>query len=496
MSKQYIAALDAGTTSCRTLIIAKNGEVIGKSHKEFRQIYPQAGWVEHDPMEILRAQQASFTEALQQAKITPASIAAVGIANQRETVVVWNKKTGLPVYNAIVWQCRRTAEACAALARMGKTDFIKDRTGLLLDAYFSATKIAWILDHAPHARAMAENGELLAGTIDTWLVWQLSGGKTFVTDPSNACRTMLFNIHTLQWDAELAALFRIPLVMLPEVKESSFLYGETDAKAFGAAIPIGGIAGDQQAALFGQRCLNKGDVKITYGTGCFLLMNTGRKPVFSSNGLLTSVAWSIRGKTVYALEGSIFMAGAIVQWFRDDLGLISSSSEADRLAESVSDSAGVYLAPAFQGFGAPDWDMNARGAILGLTRAAQKAHIVRAGLEAAAYSVVDVVKAMEYDAGHAMSAVKADGGMSKSDFTLQFQADILQKEIIRPRHIETTALGAAFLAGMAIGFWRSEHAVEKAWRKERVFKPRMADEKRIALLRGWHKAKARAKYWV
>ena len=494
-NEKYVISLDEGTTSCRALLIDHSGRIRGTSQKEFSQIYPDKGWVEHDADEIYKLQLKMMKNVITDNNVTSDEISAIGITNQRETTVVWDKSTGKPVYNAIVWQCRRTAPICDQLKKEGYADLLQNKTGLVLDAYFSATKIKWILDNVDGVRERAEKGELLFGTIDSWLIWNLTAGKVHVTDYSNASRTMLFNIHTLEWDSEILDILSIPKSMLPEVKMSSEVYGTTDLKASGYEIKIAGIAGDQQSALFGQMCLEEGDVKNTYGTGCFMLMNTGEKPVKSENGLLTTIAWGINGKITYALEGSVFMGGAVVQWLRDNLGLIETAAETESIAESVDSSDGVYLVSAFQGLGTPYWDMEACGSILGLSRGSGKAHIVRAALESIAYRSVDVVSVMEKDSGIALSGMKVDGGASLNNFLMQFQSDLINREVIRPVSIETTAMGAAFLAGLASGFWRNIDDLKSVWEKDKSFIPLMDKEKRDMLYSGWKKAVDRALKW-
>ena len=492
--KQYVLALDQGTTSSRAVLFDHDQQIVGICQQEYPQIYPQAGWVEHDPLEIWSSQYSVMMEAIAKYNVEPEEIAAIGITNQRETTIVWDRNTGEPVYNAIVWQCRRTAPICEELAAQGLTEYIKDNTGLLIDAYFSGTKIKWILDHVPGARERAGRGDLLFGTVDTWLVWKLTGGKVHVTDYTNASRTMLFNIRTLDWDDRILAALDIPRSMLPEVKDSSCVYGH--AVIGGFAVPIAGIAGDQQAALFGQACFEKGDAKNTYGTGCFLLMNVGEEFVQSRSGLLTTIAVGLGGKVEYALEGSVFVGGAVVQWLRDSLRIISSAAESEQLATSVPDSGGVFLVPAFTGLGAPHWDMYARGTIVGLTRGSTREHIVRAALESIAYQVADVVRAMEQDTGLQLSALRVDGGASANNFLMQFQADVLGKRTVRPVVRETTALGAACLAGLAVGFWGSREEIRAAWTEDRSFVPAMSEADRKAALGGWQKAVGRSGHWA
>jgi len=493
---KYIMALDQGTTSSRCILYNKKGEIVSLAQKEFKQIYPQGGWVEHDPMEIWSTQIGVAQEALYKIDATFENIQAIGITNQRETTVVWDKHTGLPIYNAIVWQCRRTAEFCDELKAKGLSESFKSKTGLLIDAYFSGTKLRWILDHVECAREKAENGDLLFGTIETWLIWKLSMGRVHVTDYSNASRTMLFNIHTLKWDDEILKEVDIPKNMLPEPMPSSCIYGETDPLIFGGPIKIAGAAGDQQAALFGQTCFKEGEVKNTYGTGCFLLMNTGEKPVESQNGLLTTIAWGLDGKVNYALEGSIFVAGAAVQWLRDELEIIHSSPESEVMAASVEDSDGVYVVPAFVGMGAPYWNPYARGSIFGLTRGANKYHLVRATLESLAYQTADLLNAMEEDSNIKLAVLKVDGGASANNLLMQIQADLLDTTVHRPKCIETTSLGAAYLAGLAVGYWKNKEDVIENWQIDKTFEPDILPEKRQAMLKGWQKAVKCALMWA
>jgi len=494
MAKKYIIALDQGTTSSRAIVYDENAHPIGSKQREFTQYYPQPGWVEHDAEELFKCQLKVLEGVLIDNEINKDEIAAIGITNQRETVVIWDKKTGKPVYKAIVWQCRRTADYCEQLMKDGYTDIIREKTGLLIDAYFSGTKIKWILDNVPGVRERAEKGELLAGTIDTWLIWKLSGGKCHVTDVTNACRTMLFNIYDLEWDKDLLKLLNIPACLLPSVRDSSEVYCNTDVNVCGFSVPIASAIGDQQAALFGQGCFKKGDAKNTYGTGCFMLMHTGDKPVYSKQ-LLTTIALGIDGKVEYALEGSVFIGGAVIKWLRDELELISSAPEIDKLAESVPDSNGAYLVPAFVGLGTPYWDMYARGAIVGLTRGVKKAHICRAALEGIAYEVRDVLDTMVKDSGTQINMLNVDGGACVSNIMMQFQADILNTKVCRPKNVETTALGAAYLAGLATGFWKSKEEILERRETEHVFEPEMDEEKRIKLYNGWKKAVERAKNW-
>lgn len=493
---KYIMALDQGTTSSRAILFNEKGNIVSVAQKEFKQIYPKAGWVEHDPMEIWSSQFSVAAEAMARINAEGTDIAAVGITNQRETTVVWDKRTGIPVYNAIVWQCRRTSGTCDELKAKGFDTVVKDKTGLVLDAYFSGTKIKWILDNVPGAREEAEKGNLLFGNIDTWLIWQLTKGKVHVTDCTNASRTMLYNIYDLQWDEEILKELNIPKSMLPEVKPSSYVYGHTDPALFGTPIPIAGAAGDQQAALFGQTCFQPGTAKNTYGTGCFMLMNTGEKAVKSKNGLLTTIAWGVDGKVEYALEGSIFAAGASIQWLRDELRMIKDAADSEAYATAVEDTNGVYMVPAFVGLGAPYWDQYARGTIVGLTRGAKKEHFIRATLESLAYQTYDVLKAMQEDSGITLKALKVDGGACANNFLMQFQSDILGVQVDRPQVIETTALGAAYLAGLAVGYWSSKEEVAENWAISRAFKPEMTNEKSETLLEGWHEAVGRSLGWV
>lgn len=494
MAKKFIVSLDEGTTSCRAVLYDENANSIDSKQKEFNQIYLHPGWVEHDAEEIFKCQLMVLQNLLIENEIRHDEIVAIGITNQRETIVVWDKKTGKPVYNAIVWQCRRTASYCEELIKNGWTEKIRNKTGLLIDAYFSATKLKWILDNVPGVREKAEKGELLAGTIDTWLIWKLSGGKVHVTDYTNASRTMLFNIYTLNWDQELLDLMQIPACILPKVMDSSKIYCNTDPEVCGMKVPVASAIGDQQAALFGQGCFSKGDVKNTYGTGCFMLMNTGDQSVKSKN-LLTTIALGMNGKVEYALEGSVFIGGAVIKWLRDELELISSAPEIDRLAESVPDSNGAYLVPAFVGLGTPYWDMYARGVIVGLTRGVKKAHICRAALEGIAYEVRDVLESMIADSGSKINSLNVDGGACVSDVMLQFQADILNVKVCRPENVETTALGAAYLAGLAAGFWKDKEEILSRRKIERVFNPLMNEDHREKLYQGWKKAVSRAKEW-
>lgn len=485
---KYIMALDLGTTSCRCIIFDKNGRICSAAQKEFTQYFPQPGWVEHDAEEIWATQTGLMYEAMSKIDITINEIAGIGITNQRETTVLWDKETGRPVHKAIVWQCRRTAGYCDELKKLGMAEFFRSKTGLVLDAYFSATKLRWLLDNVIGARERAEKGELLFGTVDSWIIWKLTGGKVHVTDYSNASRTMLFNIHTLKWDEEILRVLKIPQQILPEVKPSSHVYGYTDSKLFGREVPIAGAGGDQQCALFGQTCFERGEVKNTYGTGGFMLMNTGTAPVNSHNGLVTTIAWGVDDKVEYALEGSIFVAGAAVQWLRDELRLIRDAAESEVLAKSVPDANGCYVVPAFVGLGAPYWDQYARGAIVGLTRGVNRNHIVRATLESIAYQVNDVLMAMQEDSGMPITSLRVDGGACDNDFLMQFQADILNTSVVRPYCIETTAMGAAYLAGLAVGYWRSKEEILANHVIAAEFKPQMGQAKRENLLQGWHNA--------
>ena len=493
---KYMMAFDAGTTSNRCILFDRQGRICSSAQKEFTQIFPRPGWVEHDAREIWATQFGVAAEAMGKLGASAADIAAIGITNQRETTVVWDRATGEPVCNAIVWQCRRTSEYCDSLKEQGLTESVRRKTGLMIDAYFSATKLKWILDHVEGVRERAEKGELLFGTVETWLIWRLTGGRVHVTDYSNASRTMLFNINTLDWDQEILDILDIPRCMLPQVKPSSCVYGETDPGFFGAPIPIAGAAGDQQAALFGQTCFQPGQAKNTYGTGCFLLMNTGAKPVYSQNGLVTTIAWGLENRVEYALEGSIFVAGAAIQWLRDEMRLIESAADSEYHAGKVKDTAGCYVVPAFTGLGAPHWDQYARGAIIGLTRGVNKNHIIRATLESIAYQVSDVLYAMRADSGIALHSLKVDGGASANDLLMQLQADILQTTVQRPVCVETTALGAAYLAGLAVGFWSGQEDVKQNWAVERTFQPGISAGERDEKLRGWHRAVERSFDWV
>ncbi|MCD8146270.1 MAG: glycerol kinase GlpK [Clostridiales bacterium] len=485
---KYIMALDSGTTSNRCILFNKDGEMVSVAQKEFTQYFPQPGWVEHDATEIWLTQYAVASEALTKAGATAADIAAIGITNQRETTIVWDKATGEPICNAIVWQDRRTAEFCDTLVEKGLTDEYRAKTGLIIDPYFSATKIRWMLENVPGAREKAEAGQLLFGTVETWLIWKLTGGKVHVTDYSNAARTMLFNIIDLKWDEDIMAELGIPACMLPEAKPSSCIYGETTADLFGEPIPIAAAAGDQQAALFGQTCFNPGEAKNTYGTGCFLLMNTGEKPVFSKNGLVTTIAWGLDGKVQYALEGSIFVAGSAIQWLRDQLKVVDSAADSEYFAKKVPDTNGCYVVPAFTGLGAPYWDPYARGTIVGLTRGTNRYHIIRATLESLAYQTYDVLKAMEEDSGIKLAALRVDGGASANDLLMQIQADIIQAPVNRPACVETTALGAAYLAGLAVGYWDSKEEVTMNWTIDKVFGPKIKPAERDRRVLGWRRA--------
>ncbi|MDX2047775.1 MAG: glycerol kinase GlpK [Chitinophagaceae bacterium] len=493
---QYILSFDQGTTSSRAIVFDHSGAIVSVAQKEFKQIFPQPGWVEHDAAEIWSTQLGVAAEAITKKGLTVKDIAAIGITNQRETTVVWDRKTGQPIHNAIVWQDRRTAFFCDELKRKGLDKIIQQKTGLVVDAYFSATKIKWILDNVKGARVKAQNGELCFGTIDTWLLWNLTKGKVHATDVSNASRTMLFNIHTLQWDGELEKIFDIPGNMLPQIRSSSEVYGHTQNILTAENIPIAGIAGDQQAALFGQMCTQEGMVKNTYGTGCFMLMNTGEIPVTSTNNLLTTVAWKINGITHYALEGSVFIAGAVVQWLRDGLGVIKTSKEIEELVSKVNDSEGVYIVPAFAGLGAPHWNQHARGTMVGLTRGSSAAHIARAALDSIAYQTMDVLQAMEADSGIAIKELRVDGGATANDILMQFQSDILDVNVVRPEITETTALGAAYLAGLATGYWKNMDDIQQQWKADKTFKPAMEEENREQFVAGWQRAVKAAKAWA
>ena len=490
---KYILSLDQGTTSSRAILFNEGGEMMSSAQKEFKQYYPKPGWVEHDPAEIWNTQLEVARAAIEKSGISAENVAAIGITNQRETTILWDKRNGKPVHNAIVWQCRRTAPTCDSLKEAGWADKIREKTGLLIDAYFSATKIRWILQNVPAAKELAKSGNLLFGTIDTWLIWNLTGGQVHATDYSNASRTMLFNIHTLEWDKEILELLEIPASILPEVRPSSGVFGNTLPLLFGAAIPVAGVAGDQQAALFGQACFSPGTAKNTHGTGGFLLMNTGDEPVSSKNGLVTTIAWGLGGKITYALEGSIFVAGAAIQWLRDELKLISSAAETEGLCKEVPDTCGVYLVPAFVGLGAPYWDPYARGALTGLTRGANRSHIVRATVESMAYQTYDVLHAMEQDAGIPLAELRVDGGAAANSFLLQFQSDITGVPVLRPSTLETTALGAAYLAGLAVGYWDDLTEIRRNWQVSAAFNPELSQEKAEEKVNGWHHAVKQAR---
>ncbi|KMO86553.1 glycerol kinase [Megasphaera cerevisiae DSM 20462] len=496
MQKKYIMALDAGTTSNRAIIFDQDSHIIGVSQKEFTQYFPKPGWVEHDANEILKTMMDVMQGALEQAGLIAADIAAIGITNQRETTVVWDKKTGCPVYNAIVWQSRQTADICEDLKRQGLVNEFKDKTGLVIDAYFSGTKVKWILDTVPGAREKAEKGDLLFGTIDCWLIWKLTEGQVHVTDYSNASRTLMFNIKELKWDDQLLEYLTVPKNMLPEVRPSSEVYGTMSPSILGASIKIAGAAGDQQAALFGQTCFEPGMAKNTYGTGCFMLMNTGTEPIASKNGLVTTIAWGLDGKVEYALEGSIFVAGSAIQWLRDGIRIIDTAPDSEWVAKRVPDSDGVYVVPAFVGLGAPYWDMNARGMIIGITRGTKKSHIVRATLDSMAYQTKDVLGAMEADSGIKLAALKVDGGAVANNMLMQFQADILDVPVDRPQVIETTALGAAYLAGLAVGVWHSKDELKDSWKLQNRFEPQMDPKQAASYYKGWRKAVKHAMNWL
>lgn len=495
MATQYILALDQGTTSSRAIVFDKKGRMISTAQKEFKQHYPKAGWVEHDGNEIWSTQAGVAAEAITSAGLNGTNIAAIGITNQRETTLIWDRKTGKPVYNAIVWQDRRTSDYCDELKEQGLAEKFRSKTGLILDSYFSGTKIRWILENVDGVRERAENGELAFGTMDTWLIWNFTQGEKHITDVTNASRTMIFNIHELEWDKELLDILDIPESLLPEVKQSSEVYGKTKTSIFASEVPIAGIAGDQQAALFGQRCIAPGMVKNTYGTGCFMVMNTGEKPIKSENNLLTTIAWQVDGKVDYALEGSIFIAGAVVQWLRDELGLIRKSSDVEKLAASVKDNDGVYLVPAFAGLGAPHWDQHARGTMVGLTRGSSAGHIARASLEGIAYQVLDVLKSMEADSGIEIKELRVDGGATANDLLMQFQANILLAPVIRPKTLETTALGAAYLAGLAVGYWKDHEEINEQWLEDKRFDSVMDRNEAEKLVEGWNRALIAAKAW-
>ncbi|MCM4156685.1 glycerol kinase GlpK [Gramella sp. AN32] len=496
ITEKYILALDQGTTSSRAILFNKRGEIVSVAQKEFKQIFPKPGWVEHDPMEIWSSQAAVAAEAVTQKGFSGQDVAGIGITNQRETVIVWNKNTGKPVYNAIVWQDKRTLDFCEELKKQGKEELIRKKTGLVIDSYFSASKIKWILDHVKGARKAAEAGELIMGTVDSWLIYNFTKKALHITDVTNASRTMLFNINTLEWDQELLDLFSIPKAMLPEVKDSSEVYGNIETSLFSSQIPLAGIAGDQMAALFGQLCIKKGMVKNTYGTGCFMLMNIGDKPVLSENNLLTSVAWKIGGEVRYALEGSIFIGGAVVQWLRDGLKIIKTSEEIEQLALKVSGSEGVYFVPAFAGLGAPHWNQKAQGTIFGITRGTTDANIAHAALEAIAFQSMDIMKAMEADANLEIKELRVDGGATVNDLLMQFQADVLNTVSVRPEITETTALGAAYLAGLAVGFWKDQSALENIWQEGRRFKPKTDRDAIEKMIKAWYKAVKAVEFWT
>ena len=492
----YIISIDQGTTSSRAIVFDRNGKMVSTAQKEFRQYYPKPGWVEHDPKEIWSSQASVVTEAISKIGISGSDISGIGITNQRETTILWDRETGEPVYNAIVWQDRRTSGYCEQMKKMGLAEIVRAKTGLVIDAYFSATKIRWILDNVQGVRAAARSGKIAFGTVDSWLVWKLTGGKTHITDVTNASRTMLFNIHTAEWDKELIELIDIPESVLPEVRSSSEVFGETGPAFLGTTVPISGIAGDQQAALFGQMCTTPGMLKNTYGTGGFLVLNTADRPIVSRNNLLTTIAWKLNGTICYALEGSIFIAGAVVQWLRDGLGIIGNSSEVEQLARTVPDNGGVYLVPAFAGLGAPYWDQSARGTIVGITRGTTKGHIARAALESIAFQTYDVLKAMEADSGIEVNELRVDGGACVNDSLMQFQADLLGIPVVRPKIFETTALGAAYLAGLGVGFWKGIEEIDKQWTVDQKFVPRMNHDDAKALTRNWVRAVGRAKDWA
>ena len=493
---KYIMALDSGTTSNRCILFNERGNIIAMAQKEFTQIFPKPGWVEHDADEIFSTQLEVAKQAVQNAGISPSQIAAIGITNQRETTIVWDRHTGRPVYHAIVWQCRRTADYCDKLVKDGWVESVRQKTGLVIDPYFSGTKVRWILENVPGAREKANRGDLLFGTVETWLIWKLTGGAVHVTDYSNASRTMLFNINDLCWDEEILKLMDIPGSMLPKAVPSSEIYGYTDAAFFGAPVPIAGAAGDQQSALFGQACFTPGESKCTYGTGAFLLMNTGKAPILSQNGLVTTIAWGLNGEVTYALEGSIFVAGAAIQWLRDELRFLESAGDSEYMARKVSDTNGCYIVPAFTGLGAPHWDAYARGTLVGLTRGVNKYHIIRATLDSIAYQTADVLRSMEADADMPLGELKVDGGASANNYLLQAQADISRSTVVRPRCVETTAMGAAYLAGLAVGYWKDLEDIRKNWAVDRVFQPGITEEETAAKVKGWKKAVACAKFWA
>ena len=494
--EKFILALDQGTSSSRAVIFDKKGNIVSTAQKEFTQYFPKPGWVEHDPIEIWSTQAGMAAEVVTKKGLSGANIAAIGITNQRETVVVWDKNTGKPVYNAIVWQDKRTSDYCDSLKVNGKSDLIREKTGLVIDSYFSATKVKWILDNVKGARNRAEAGELLFGTIDSWLIWKMTQGEQHITDVTNASRTLLFNINTLEWDQELLDLFTIPKTMLPLVRQSSEIYGYTHPNFFATKIPIAGIAGDQQAALFGQMCTKPGMVKNTYGTGCFMLMNIGEKPIISTNNLITTIAWQINGKTQYALEGSIFIAGAVVQWLRDGLNIINNSSDVEKLAQSVASSDGIYLVPAFAGLGAPHWNQKAKGTIFGLTRGSTDAHIARAALESIAYQTMDILKAMEADSGVTIKELRVDGGATVNNLMMQFQSDVLNTNTVRPKMIETTVMGAAYLAGLAVGYWKDLDEIQKIWQTDVHFSPTEEQSEIKKGIEGWYRAIEALQYWT
>ena len=496
LMEKYILALDQGTTSSRAIVFDKKGSIISVAQKEFTQYFPKPGWVEHDPLEIWSTQAGVAAEAIAKKGLNVENIAAIGITNQRETVVVWDKNTGKPIYNAIVWQDKRTSDYCDELKKDGREKSIREKTGLVIDSYFSGTKVKWILDHVDGARQKAESGNLIMGTIDTWIIWNFTKGEQHITDVTNASRTLLFNINTMDWDDELLKLLTIPKSMLPEVKQSSEVYGHTKSTFYDANIPIAGIAGDQQAALFGQMCTKPGMVKNTYGTGCFMLMNIGELPTVSKNNLLTTVAWKINGKTTYALEGSIFIAGAVVQWLRDSLKIIRNSAEVETLASSVKSSEGVYFVPAFAGLGAPHWNQQAQGTMFGLTRGSTDAHIARAALESIAYQTMDILKAMEADSGISIKELRVDGGATVNNLLMQFQADVLNTVTVRPKVVETTAMGAAFLAGLAVGYWENPEEIQEIWQTDRYFNPKEDREDIDKNIKGWYKAIDALEYWT
>lgn len=492
---KYVIALDQGTTSSKAILVNHSGDICDICQKEYKQLYPQEGWVEQNPINIWNIQLEVLKELIKKNNITSSQIEAIGITNQRETTILWDKNTGEPIYNAIGWQCRRTSHICNELKRHGYEKVIQNKTGLIIDAYFSGSKIQWILDNVDGAKEKAQKGDILFGTVDTWLIWKLTAGKVHATDYSNASRTMLFNINTLKWDKDMLKMFDIPSIMLPEVKPTSSIFGMTDSNILGVEIPIAGVAGDQQASLFGQMCLEKGDIKNTYGTGCFMLMNTGNKPIYSEHGLITTIAWGIGEEVTYALEGSLFVAGAAIQWLRDDIKLIENADETEKISMSVNDTAGVFFVPAFTGLGAPYWDMYARGSILGLSRGVKKEHIVRSALEAIAYSSNDVFTIMEDDSKIKISKLKVDGGASKNNFILQFQSDILGKIVVRPKCIQTTAMGAAFFAGITVGFWKNIDQIKDIWQQDKIFIPSTSISIRSSMIKRWKQAVERSLGW-